>query len=258
MLERLRMQEVREIIFSVPEGVIIEGTDFRAGEPVMIIQDPGISQLLFTDTKKKNEDRGFLSTSGHTKSLDFTINEGAILYSVWSYLHGISRTHTNTVLRGTEWLDAIDGKLKLSAIPKTLVVYEKTGDGLRRLARREYTLEEQDGIYYVNLLAPSTNNYFVNYTYDIEDVQITTVKQIHNNIFCAMDVYFEAIDMETDDKYDVCVHCDRVQVFADLAIGINDSTKASFTPIEIHSIPQNNRAGDINKNIADIVVIKRG
>lgn len=258
MLERLRMQEVREIIFSVPEGVIIEGTNFRAGEPVMIIQDPGVSQLLFTDTKKKNEDRGFLSTSGHTKSLDFTINEGAILYSVWSYLHGVSYTHTDTELRGTEWLDAIDGRLKLSAVPKSLVVYEKTGDGLKRLKGNEYRLVLENDIYYIVLASPTNNNYFVSYTYDVQDVQITTVKQIHNNIFCAMDIYFEAIDMETDDKYDVCVHCDRVQVFADLAIGINDSAKASFTPIEIHSIPQNNRAGDLNKNIADIVVIKRG
>ena len=73
-----------------------------------------------------------------------------------------------------------------------------------------------------------------------------------------MDIYFEGVDMETDDKYDICVHCDRVQIFSDLAIGINDSAKASFTPIEVHSIPQYNNNGHINKNIADIVVIKRG
>lgn len=256
MLERLRMQEVKEIIFSVPEGVVIEGTTFKAGEPVMIIQNPGVSQLLFSDIKKKNEDKSFLSTSGHTKSLDFTINEGAILYSVWSYLHGTSSTHTNTVLRGTEWLEAVDGRLELSTTPRTLIVFEKTEEQLKRIS--DYHVVQENEQYYVVLDNPTNNYYFVSYTYEVQDVQITTVKQIHNNIFCTMDIYFEGVDMETDDKYDICVHCDRVQIFSDLAIGINDSAKASFTPIEVHSIPQYNNNGHINKNIADIVVIKRG
>lgn len=256
MLERLRMQEVKEIIFSVPEGAVIEGTNFKAGEPVMIIQNPGISQLLFSEGKKKNEDKSFLSASSHTKSLDFTINEGAILYSVWSYLHGTSSTHTSTILRGTEWLEAEDGRLLLSSIPKTIVVYEKTEERLIKVSG--YHLIKEDEKCYVVLDNPTTNSYFVSYTYTIDDVQITTVKQIHNNVFCTMDIYFEGVDMETDDKYDICVHCDRVQIFSDLAIGINDSAKASFTPIEVHSIPQYNNNGHINKNIADIVVIKRG
>lgn len=258
MLERLRMQEVKEIIFSVPEGVIIEGTNFTAGEPVMIIQNPGLSQLLFSDVKKKNEDKGFLSTSGHTKSLDFTINDGAILYSVWTYLHGVANLKTHTTLRGTEWPPVVDGKMKLKAIPKNLMVYRKEQNGLRKLSEQDYTLGEENGISVITLNNPTSDNYFVSYLYDINDVQVTNVKQLHNNIFCTMDIYFDAMDMDTDDKYDVCVHCDRVQIFSDLVIGINDSSKASFTPIEVHSIPQTDRSGRINKDIANITVVKRG
>ena len=47
MLERLRIQEVSEIILSVPEGVVIAGTDLSVGEPVMIIEKPALSQLTF-------------------------------------------------------------------------------------------------------------------------------------------------------------------------------------------------------------------
>ena len=89
-------------------------------------------------------------------------------------------------------------------------------------------------------------------TYEVEDASITKVKQIHNNVFCAMDIYFDAVDCNTDDKHTVCVHCDKVQIFSDLSIGINDSTKASFTPIQVRSIPA---GGDLNKDIATITVV---
>ena len=48
MLERLRIQEVSEIIFTVPEGAIIADTGLKVGEPVMIIKNPGTSKLLFS------------------------------------------------------------------------------------------------------------------------------------------------------------------------------------------------------------------
>jgi hypothetical protein len=97
------------------------------------------------------------------------------------------------------------------------------------------------------------DNYYINYSYVMSNVQKTTIKQIHNNIFCAMDIYFDAVDTSTDDNHTVCVHCDKVQVFMDLAIGINDSTKASFTPIRVCSIPSGGQ--DLNKDIATITVI---
>ena len=49
MLERLRMQEVSQIIFSVPEGAIIAGTDLQVNEPVMIIEKPAMSASSAAD-----------------------------------------------------------------------------------------------------------------------------------------------------------------------------------------------------------------
>ena len=86
----------------------------------------------------------------------------------------------------------------------------------------------------------------------MSNVKQTIVKQIHNNIFCSMDIFFDAVDCDTDEKHTVCIHCDKVQVFMDLSIGINNSTKASFTPIQVRSIPQGT---ELNKNIASIMVI---
>ena len=89
MLERLRMQEVSEIVLTVPEGAIIAGTNLTVGEPIMIIKDPSLSTLEFKTTAHSTTDaKGFISASGLTSKLDFTINEGSILYSVWSYIHG--------------------------------------------------------------------------------------------------------------------------------------------------------------------------
>lgn len=261
MLERLRMQEVSQIIFSVPEGAVIAGTDLKFGEPVMIIDKPAMSKLTFISREKKAEDgRGFISASGQTQTIDFTINEGTILYSLWSYLHGLSEENTISRLRGTEWLEKKGAYLKLTTEnePMDLVLYAYVNKQLLLLKpQQDYNLflNTVDNKYYIELINPDmmmAEKYYTNYTYVITNVQKTTIKQIHNNVFCAMDIYFDAIDCDTDDKHTVCVHCDKVQIFADLAIGINDSTKASFTPIQIRSIPA---GGDLNKDIATITVV---
>ena len=261
MLERLRMQEVSQIILSVPEGAILSGTNLRVGEPVMIIEKPAMSHLTFKTREKKSEDgRGFISASGQTQSIDFTINEGTILYSVWSYLHGINADNTISKLRGTEWLERQGTYLKLTteSEPMDLILYICNDNKLTLMKPQEdYVLfhNTADDNYYIELVNPENmagEKYYTNYSYVISNVQKTTIKQIHNNIFCAMDVYFDAVDCDTDDKRTVCVHCDKVQIFSDLAIGINDSAKASFTPITIKSIPQGN---EVNKDIATITVV---
>ena len=110
-----------------------------------------------------------------------------------------------------------------------------------------------DKKYYIRLNNPKKGkNYFACYTYEIENVSQTKVKQIHNNVFCTIDIYIDAVDMDTDDKHTVCIHCDKVQVFTDLSLGINNSAKASFTPITIKSIAQ---GPEFNKDVATITVI---
>ena len=138
-----------------------------------------------------------------------------------------------------------------------VTVYRCINDKLEKLERNVdytiyYTMEEDVKNFYIQLVEPDSNQYMVSYLYNIDDVQKTTIKQLHNNIFCAMDIYFDAVDTKTDDKHTVCLHCDKVQIFTDLAIGINNSQKASFTPIEIHSIATGD---DLNKDIATITVI---
>lgn len=263
MLERLRMQEVSQIILSVPEGAVIAGTDLKYGEPIMIIDKPATSQLTFVTSGKRNEDQGFISKSTQTKQIDFTINDGSILYSVWSYLHGTSEEHASSTLRGTEYLDLTGDEhnlLLLSAHNNVsmISVYKNIDGKLMKLILNTdyivYYIDDEEGVrnYYVELREPENYNYMVSYLYTIDDVQMTKLKQLHNNIFATLDVYFDAIDVTTDDKHKVCLHCDKVQIFTDLAIGINNSHKASFTPIEIHSIAAGN---ELNKDIATITVI---
>lgn len=254
MLERLRIQEVSEIIFTVPEGAIIADTGLKVGEPVMIIKNPGTSKLLFSTSAKKNEDRGFISTSGQTTSLDFTINEGSILYSVWSYLHGTTNTKSKATLKHTEWLNITeDNLLKLSERPVSLILYKKVEGELQKLFyQRDYTVNADNTI---TLIEPEDVEYFAIYSYEVAEATVTKVKQIHNNIFCAMDIYFQAVDMDTDEKHGVCIHCDKVQITTDLAIGVNNSGKASFTPIEVRSISQVSGTEDFNKTVATITVV---
>jgi hypothetical protein len=46
-----------------------------------------------------------------------------------------------------------------------------------------------------------------------------------------------------------------VQITTDLAIGVNNSGKASFTPIEVRSITQSSGSEDFNKTVATITVV---
>lgn len=259
MLERLRMQEVSQIILSVPEGAVIAGTNLKYGEPVMIIEKPNTSTLKFNSHYQSADDaQGFIGKSGITSTIDFIINDGAVLYSVWSYIHGLVKEDATAVLKGTEWLTPSGEFLQLSSktAPLHLVLYIKEDRKLELLKYKEdyeIVIGSKDDKYYIRLFNPQKDkDYFVCYDYKIDEVLQTKVKQIHNNIFCMLDIYFDAVDMDTDDKYTVCVHCDKVQVFTDLAIGINDSSKASFTPITIKSIAQGQ---ELNKDIATITVV---
>lgn len=261
MLERLRLQEVSEIIFTIPEGVNIAGSNLKAGEPVMMINKPALSKLDFRTSEKHSQDgRGFISASGQTKRLEFAINEGSILYTVWSYLHGTITEQTNARLKGSEYIKPQNGVLTLDisgadANPENLLVYRKMENSLQKLQPGiDYSsfYNQDTEQYIVKLNSDNNDEHLLIYDYIIQDVMQTTVKQIHNNIFCAMDIYADAMNMDTDEPCTVCIHCDKVQIFMDLSISVNNSAKASFTPIYVYSIPEGN---ELNKDIATITVV---
>ena len=133
MLEQLRMQEVSQIILSKPEGAVIrqnrinpqekgvEYGDFEVGEPVMIINNPALSNLSFVSKPiVANDAQGHIGTAGITNQIDFVINEGSILYALWSYIYGLNDENIGrTKIRGNEYLSAdVQGYLKLSAKPE--------------------------------------------------------------------------------------------------------------------------------------------
>ena len=82
MLERLRMQEVSQIVLSVPEGVIIPGKNYITGEPIMIINNPALSNLAFlTRSISADDAQGHIGESGITKNMEFTILDKEVLLS---------------------------------------------------------------------------------------------------------------------------------------------------------------------------------
>lgn len=263
MLERLRMQEVKQIILSLPEGARINNTSYEAGEPILIIDKPNLSNLsVRTADVVNNDGRGFIGASTLNNRIDFTINEGSILYSVWSYLNGLSEENTNINLKGTEWIliDNQKGYLSVDydSNPRNFIVYIKLDSGLHKLKNTiDYDIELNEEQHKYQITFNNTDydgkECLIIYNYDMVG-QKTNISQIHNNIFCQVDIYFDAIDMITDEHHIVCFHCDKAQIFTDMTININSSTQASFTPIRIISIPTNNKT-NINKNIGYFTVI---
>lgn len=268
MIERMRMQEVTQVVLSMPEGAIIQGKTYQVGEPVMIIDNPALSNLAFT-TKSVNsqDDQGNLGTSGITTSLDFVINEGTVLYALWTYIYGMNVEGPHErVLRGNETLTTDkNGYIQLSAKPELqahtnhFYLYRIKGTEHILVPTEEYEFcvsdheKEKDKIYYIHIFNSKENEpYFVVYDFKREVQMTSNIKQIHNNVFCTLDIYMDAVDLHTDEHRDVCIHCDKVQVDTDMVLSINDISKASFTPIKIKSIPDGN---DFNKDVATVVVV---
>lgn len=261
MLEQLRMQEVTQVILTVPEGAVIPGRNYGVGEPVMIIKNPALSNLAFlTKGVSADDANGHIGTSKITKNIDFTINDGSVLFGLWSYLHGFNDTDTDDCeLRGIEYLSLDeDGLLPLSAAPKALYLYETYENENILIPGNKYEVvydEDDKGNkkYYISYNdADKTKEYLAIYNYTVKPLSVSNIKQIHNNVFCAMDIYIDAVDLKNDEKHTVYIHCDKVQVDTDLVLSVNDSRKASFTPIQISSIPEGN---ELNKDIATVVVI---
>ena len=265
MIEQLRMQEVSQIILSMPEGAIVKNKHFEVGEPVMVINNPALSNLSFVSRPVGvNDAQGHIGTAGITNNIDFVINEGSVLYALWSYIYGFNDEEPGeTKIKGNEYLTAdSEGKITLSAIPELnpgidrFYLY-KSGDNTNILLEHaKYAFEEDingnlTGVIQIDG-AQEGDVYFVTYTYKVDATTVSNIKQIHNNIFCAMDIYIDAVDLKNDDKHTVYIHCDKVQVDTDMVLSINDSSKASFTPIRIKSIAE---GGELNKNIATIVVV---
>jgi hypothetical protein len=277
MLEQLRMQEVSQIILSKPEGAVIrqnrinpqekgvEYGDFEVGEPVMIINNPALSNLSFVSKPVvANDAQGHIGTAGITNQIDFVINEGSILYALWSYIYGLNDENIGrTKIRGNEYLSAdAQGYLKLSAKPEmspgndSIYLYRIEDNENVLLSNEDYEFcvsDTEPKQWYVHVFdAIEGENYFIAYNYMVDALTVSTIKQIHNNVFCSMDIYIDAVDLKNDDKHTVYIHCDKVQVDTDMILSINDSSKASFTPIRIKSVAQGE---ELNKDIAKVVVI---
>lgn len=265
MIEQLRMQEVSQIILSMPEGAEIKNKHFEVGEPVLIINNPALSNLSFVSRPvAANDGQGHIGTAGITSNVDFIINEGSVLYALWSYLYGYNDENPkDTKIRGNEYLiPDKDGYMKLSAKPElrpgidTFYLYKVEDNQNILLSHEDYEFcitDEKVPNYYIHCPgAKETESYFVTYNYFVDATTVSNIKQIHNNIFCAMDIYIDAVDLKNDDKHTVYIHCDKVQVDTDLILSVNNSSKASFTPIRIKSVATGN---ELNKDIATIVVI---
>ena len=159
-------------------------------------------------------------------------------------------------------VDDKDGKIILSAKPELnpgidrFYLYACKDNINTLLSNQLYAFEVDDNDEVTGVVqidnAKEGDVFFVTYTYTIDATTVTKIKQIHNNIFCAMDIYIDAVDLKNDDKHTVYIHCDKVQVDTDMVLSINDSSKASFTPIRIKSIAD---GSELNKDIATVVVI---
>lgn len=231
----------------------------------MIINNPALSNLSFMSKSVVAQDaQGHIGTAGITNQIDFVINEGSILYALWGYIYGLNEEKPGLVkIRGNEYLKTDNqGYAKLSAKPEMtpgndkFYVYKVNDNENIILNTDDYELcvsDTEPRQWYLHIFnAEEDETFFVTYNYLIEANTITKVKQVHNNIFCAMDIYIDAVDLKNDDKHTVYIHCDKVQVDTNMVLSVNNSSKASFTPIHIKSVATGE---DLNKDIATVVVI---
>lgn len=251
MIESMRLQEVNQIVLS----------DYTDGRPIMIINNPSMSQLSFNIQSNVNsDDRGYLGTSTMTNNLDFVINDGTILMALWSKLYGIEENKEESkIVRGIEYLSLDEkNKLHLSSEFKGDMYLYSIDDNINTIVPiRDYTIEKDDDDKYTIISFDSgyeiKENYMASYLYEINPVSVVKVKQIHEGLLCSLDIYMSGTDLKNDDKHNAIIHCNKVQVNTDFVISINDSKNASFTPIHVRSIPE--ASSNINKDVATMTIL---
>lgn len=255
MFERLRMQEVKKIVFSVPEGGAIgERLGLQTGDPIMIINKPNTSDLTFISRTKFNESgKGFVNLTGSTSTIDFTINDGSVLFTLWSYLHGRVIRDSIAPVPIVEELTSENDTLVLSNVPvttkKAVALYKIENGILQYINKDDFNIT--DNIIYLNFKT-NGENFTAVYDYQATASMVSFIQQLHNSILCAVDIFIDAIDLTTGDKHMVYVRIDRAQLDTDLKLFLNDSAKASFTPIKIYAVPEGSSG---NRSMATIVVV---
>lgn len=255
MFERLRMQEVKKIIFSVPEGGAIgEILGLQTGDPIMIINKPNTSDLTFISRTKFNESgKGFVNLTGSTSTIDFTINDGSVLFTLWSYLHGRVVKDCIAPVPAIEEIISEDDTLTLSNTPvttkKAVALYKLENGILQYISKDDFTIN--DNVVTLDFTTDG-ESFTAVYDYQANANMVSFIKQLHNSILCAVDIFIDAVDLVTGEKHTVYVRIDRAQLDTDLKLFLNDSAKASFTPIKIYAIPEGSSG---NRSMATIVVV---
>lgn len=250
MFERLRMQEVKQIIFSVPQGAIIPGHEsLKVGDPIMIINKPNTSDLTFLSRTRFNDSaKGLVNLTANTSTIDFTINDGSVLFSLWSYLHGSVIKNTTDTLPFVEEVESDEDTIVLTNVPTRVTLYKMVDGLLQYIPTTQYSCTNN----VISLSFTSDQEeYKAVYNYSKTVNSISYINQLHNSILCTVDIIIDAVDLNTNNKHDIYVHVDKAQIDTDLKLFLNDSAKASFTPIKIYAIPE----GNGNKQVAKITVV---
>lgn len=252
MIDKIRFQEIENVILKAPMDMTINGKCYKKGQPVMIINKPSLSVLEAHGEEKQVSSRGYEGSNSTLDYVNFNIVDGYISLGLWNAIFGDVKLNTETLVTKRVGVDLInEDKITLPDVPKDLFLYLINVDtGAQELvSSSQYTINGKDII----LSTSITRSMIIVYTTNINAMEISTAKQIGSNLVLELEIMGTAYDPISGDKFNISIQCPKVNVSVDLNIGFNAQERVSFTPIHCKCTPSLAKNG-INKSIFDIVV----
>lgn len=252
MIDKIRFQEMESVILKAPIDMVINGKCYKKGQPIMIINKPALSVLEAHGNEKQASARGYEGSNTILDYVNFDIVDGYISLGLWNAIFGEVKQNIETIItkRVSTTLTNED-TIVLPDTPNTLFLYLVNNDtGVQELVSpSQYTISGRT----ITLLSSITRTVVIVYTTNIMAIEISTAKQVGNNLILELEMMGTAYDPISGEKFYVSIQCSKVNVSVDLSIGFNAQEKVSFTPIHCKCIPDMANNG-INKALFNIVV----
>lgn len=253
MLERLRFQEIKSVIFKAPEDIVINRKQFKKGQPVLIIDEPSLSGFKISDFQKTATGRGYETSTGVINSVDFSIVDGYVLYNLWNMVYGTVDRNKDTVVSRKVFIDLnYDDTIEFEEDINNVFVYMVDDHNIANgvLRSDQYTIENNT----IKLIGPFTGTLCIVYETPVKAKEICNANQLGENLVLDLDVLAEALDPISGEHMDIVMRFPSVNVTTDLGIKFNSNDTISYSRIDCKILPEKSKRG-INKDLFQIIVL---
>lgn len=253
MLDNLRFQEIEKAVFRVREDGVYGTKYLKKGDPFMIIDNASISNFSVSQRDQNFVGRSTEAATSTIRNVSFGLSNGSLMLNLFNSIFGRTQKDVTTKVTVTDVAMLVDeDTFELPSVPSGEVILYLTDDygNLTKIAADQYSIEGQQVIFIKPI------NRIITYIYEKEIVSetLTSIRQLGTEVILSLEMQCKAMDILTEEQFDVIIRFNKVSVGTNLYISFNNSEKASGSMIYVQGLADDNQ-NDVNKEIFTIEVV---